>query len=60
MKMWTLGIQLAADEQGQSLVEYAFVGAFISLLVFGILVLLGPHLATIFRTVDSRLVGAKL
>ena len=47
--------QLIRDESGQTMVEYGLLIALISIAVIGVLVLLGPHIASFFQSVDNRL-----
>lgn len=44
-----------ADEFGQNMVEYGLLMALISVAVMAVLILLGPHLVTLFQTVDTQL-----
>ena len=50
--------QLIRNEKGQTMVEYGLLIALISIAVIGVLVLLGPHIASFFQSVDTQLVAA--
>ena len=50
--------QLIRNERGQTMVEYGLLIALISIAVIGVLVLLGPHIAGFFQSVDTQLVNA--
>lgn len=46
---------LFRDEEGQDLIEYALLAAFISIAVIGILLLVGPAIINIFQQVINAL-----
>ena len=48
-------MRLIRDESGQTMVEYGLLVALISIAVISVLVLLGPHIASFFRSVDNQL-----
>ena len=48
-------MRLVRDESGQTMVEYGLLIALISIAVIAVLVVLGPHIATFFQTVDNQL-----
>ena len=47
--------KLVRDEKGQTMVEYGLLIALISIAVIAVLVVLGPHIASFFQTVDNQL-----
>ena len=46
---------LVKKEKGQGLVEYALLLVLIALVVFAVLMLLGPVVANVFSTINSSL-----
>lgn len=48
-------LRLIRDESGQTMVEYGLLIALISIAVIAVLVLLGPRIASFFRSVDDQL-----
>ena len=48
-------VRFARDEKGQTMVEYGLLIALISIAVIAVLVVLGPHIASFFQTVDNQL-----
>ncbi len=43
------------NEKGQTMVEYGLLIALISIAVIAVLVVLGPHIAAFFQSVDTQL-----
>lgn len=43
------------NEKGQTMVEYGLLIALISIAVIAVLVVLGPHIASFFQSVDTQL-----
>ena len=48
-------VKLVRNEKGQTMVEYGLLIALISIAVIAVLVVLGPHIAAFFQTVDTQL-----
>jgi len=48
-------MRLIRDESGQTMVEYGLLIALISIAVIAVLVLLGPRIASFFKSVDDQL-----
>ena len=48
-------VKLVRDEKGQTMVEYGLLIALISIAVIAVLVVLGPHIASFFQSVDTQL-----
>ena len=48
-------MKLFRDESGQTMVEYGLLIALISIAVIAVLVLLGPRIASFFKSVDDEL-----
>ena len=48
-------VKLVRNEKGQTMVEYGLLIALISIAVIAVLVVLGPHIASFFQTVDNQL-----
>ena len=47
--------RLFGRRRGQGLVEYALIIALVSIVVIAALMLLGPHIASIFKGVNNNL-----
>lgn len=43
------------EEKGQGLVEYALILALVAIVVFAVLLLLGPIIGNVFSTINSSL-----
>ena len=41
------------EEEGQDMIEYALLAAFISIVAIASIILIGPKISTIFRNVNS-------
>ena len=50
-------ISLAREEKGQGLVEYALVLVLVAIVVFAVLMLLGPIIGGVFSTLNNSLSG---
>jgi pilus assembly protein Flp/PilA len=50
--------RFARDETGATAVEYGLIVGLIAVAIVAVLVVLGPHLATLFTTVDNSVTGA--
>ena len=48
-------MKLLKDESGQTMVEYGLLIALISIAVIGVLIALGPRIASFFQSVDDQL-----
>lgn len=48
-------LQLVRDEQGQDMIEYALLGAFISIVAILTLRLIGPLVAAIYVDIEEAL-----
>lgn len=46
---------VALKEEGQGLVEYALILAMVSIVVFAVLLLLGPIIGDVFSTISDSL-----
>jgi pilus assembly protein Flp/PilA len=46
------------EEKGQGLVEYALILTMVAIVVFAVLMLLGPIIGNVFSTVNNSLSGA--
>ena len=46
-----------ASERGQGLVEYALILVLVSVVVIGVLMILGPNIGNIFSKINSNLAG---
>ena len=53
-----LNSRIARDETGATAVEYGLIVGLIAVAIVAVLVLLGPHLAALFTTVDNSVTGA--
>ena len=53
-----LNSRIARDETGATAVEYGLIVGLIAVAIVAVLVLLGPHLALLFTTVDNSVTGA--
>ncbi|HXK96699.1 MAG TPA: Flp family type IVb pilin [Limnochordia bacterium] len=49
--------RLLFDESGQGMVEYGLILALIAIVVIGALVVLGPKIAHIFRSIGDEIDG---
>jgi pilus assembly protein Flp/PilA len=45
----------AMEERGQGLVEYALILAMVAIVVFAVLMILGPIIGNVFSTVNNSL-----
>lgn len=50
--------RLLTDVAGQDLIEYAFLVAFIALVVAGTLAITGTRLVTLFEAINARILQA--
>ena len=57
--MKKLMLRLLQDESGQDLIEYALLAAIIALAATAALILLGPSIADVYTTVQSKLDSAR-
>lgn len=46
------------EERGQGLVEYALILVFVALVVFAVLLILGPTIGNVFSTLNDTLSSA--
>ena len=53
--MTTLLRRLIREEQGQDLIEYALLAAFIALAATASLLLVGPQISTLYGAITSKL-----
>jgi pilus assembly protein Flp/PilA len=49
----------AKEERGQGLVEYALILVLVAIVVFAVLMLLGPIIGNVFSTINSSLINAQ-
>jgi pilus assembly protein Flp/PilA len=56
--MTTLLRRLFQEEQGQDLIEYALLAAFIALAATTVLTLIGPQINTLYTSVSAALTAA--
>jgi len=49
----------AKEEKGQGLVEYALILVLVAIVVFAVLMLLGPIIGNVFSTINSSLLNAQ-
>jgi len=49
----------AKEERGQGLVEYALILVLVAIVVFAVLMLLGPIIGNVFSTINSSLIDAQ-
>lgn len=50
-------MKIRLAERGQGLVEYALILALVAIIVFAVLMLLGPTIGNAFSTINSSLSG---
>ena len=53
--MW---IRFLKDESAQTMVEYGLIIGLLSMVIMGVLVLLGPRIAGSFTVIDNQLAAA--
>ena len=56
--MKTLLRQLIWEEQGQDLIEYALLAAFVALAATGMLILIGPQITALYTSIHTQLTNA--
>ncbi|PYR46147.1 MAG: Flp family type IVb pilin [Acidobacteria bacterium] len=56
--MKTLLRRLIWEEQGQDLIEYALLAAFVALAATGMLILIGPQITTLYTSIHTQLTNA--
>jgi Flp pilus assembly pilin Flp len=56
--MKTLLRRLIWEEQGQDLIEYALLAAFIALAATGMLILIGPQITALYTSIQTQLTAA--
>ncbi|PYR46149.1 MAG: Flp family type IVb pilin [Acidobacteria bacterium] len=56
--MKTLLRRLIWEEQGQDLIEYALLAAFVALAATGMLILIGPQITTLYTSIHDQLTNA--
>ena len=49
--------QLIRHDDGMNMVEYALIGAFVSIASVGVLKLLGPQISTLFTSINTSMGG---
>ncbi len=49
--------QLIRQEDGMNMVEYALIGAFVSIASVGVLKLLGPQISALFESINTSMGG---
>ncbi len=54
LRAWSRAVQ-RPDERGQTLVEYGLLLFFIAIVVIAVLIVLGPTVSGIFRSVNDQL-----
>ena len=56
--MKTLLRRLIWEEQGQDLIEYALLAAFVALAATGMLILIGPQVTALYTSIHDQLTNA--